>query len=132
MALLGCGVGGFSAAMPAVILAVTPARETASAMGVNQVVRSVGFSVGSAAGGLILAAATSAGQTFPARSGYTVAAASGVAIMAATAVIAGAGARAGLRRASHGAGQGSTGPGSTGPGSTGPRDSETSPVAARG
>ncbi|HEY1644498.1 MAG TPA: hypothetical protein VGG35_27795 [Streptosporangiaceae bacterium] len=59
-------------------------------------------------------------------------AASGVAIMAATAVIAGAGARAGLRRASHGTEPGSTSRGSTGRGSTGPRDSGTSPAAARG
>jgi hypothetical protein len=41
------GVGGFSAAMPAVILQVTPQHETASAMGVNQVIRSTGFSLGS-------------------------------------------------------------------------------------
>lgn len=53
--LLGFGVGAFSAAMPGVILAATPKAETASAMSVNQVVRSVGFSIGSALGGLILA-----------------------------------------------------------------------------
>jgi len=80
-----------------VILAVTPARETASAMGINQVVRSVGFSVGSAAGGLILAAGTSPGQTFPASGGYTAAAGAGVVIMAVTAVITGAGVRADRR-----------------------------------
>jgi predicted MFS family arabinose efflux permease len=61
MAILGFGVGSFSAAMPAVILAVTPKSETSSAMSFNQVVRSVGFSLGSAVGGLVLAGGTDAG-----------------------------------------------------------------------
>lgn len=73
MGLLGLAVGVFSAAMPAAILAVTPAAETSSAMGFNQVVRSTGFSAGSAVGGLVLAAQTSAAG-FPAESGYTLAA----------------------------------------------------------
>jgi predicted MFS family arabinose efflux permease len=84
MALLGFGVGAFSAAMPGVILAFTPAGETSSAMGVNQVVRSAGFSAGSALGGLILAAYTQAGHAFPARHGYSTAALIGGAAMAAT------------------------------------------------
>lgn len=88
MAILGCGVGSFSAAMPAVILAVTPASETSSAMGVNQVVRASGFALGSAVGGFILAAGTRAGQTFPANPAYTAAAWAGAAIMALTAIIA--------------------------------------------
>jgi len=74
MAVLGLGVGGFSAAMPQAILAVTPATETASAMGLNQVVRAVGFSTGSALGGLVLAASTPPGQLLPTSGGYTVAA----------------------------------------------------------
>ena len=74
MALLGFGVGAFSAAMPAVILAVTPAPETASAMGVNQVVRSIGFSMGSTLSALLLAAATPSGAVFPKDSGYGTAA----------------------------------------------------------
>ncbi|MGW0520065.1 hypothetical protein [Crossiella sp. NPDC003009] len=40
----GFGVGSFSAAMPGVILAVTPKSETSSAMSFNYVVRSVGYS----------------------------------------------------------------------------------------
>lgn len=72
MGILGFGVGAFSAAMPAVILAVTPKAETASAMGVNQVVRSVGFSIGSAIGGLILAGYTT--NMFPDEVGYRTAA----------------------------------------------------------
>ncbi len=82
MSLLGIGVGGFSAAMPAVILAATPKAETASAMSVNQVVRSVGFSIGSALGGLILAAHTT--DVFPQQSGYTTAAWAGAATTTAT------------------------------------------------
>lgn len=84
MSILGIGVGAFSAAMPAVILAATPDAETASAMGVNQVVRSVGFSIGSALGGLILAGYTTTGQAFPQQSGYTTAAIVGIATTTAT------------------------------------------------
>jgi predicted MFS family arabinose efflux permease len=47
--------------MPGVILAVTPERETSSAMSFNKVVRSVAFSLGSAFGGLMLAAGTNTG-----------------------------------------------------------------------
>jgi len=83
--ILGFGVGAFSAAMPAVILAVTPTAETASAMSVNAVVRSVGFSTGSALGGLILAAHTTG--VFPSESGYGAAAWIGAAATAATLVI---------------------------------------------
>ncbi|MFF0345487.1 MFS transporter [Kribbella sp. NPDC004875] len=83
--VLGFGVGAFSAAMPAVILAVTPAAETASAMSVNAVVRSVGFSTGSALGGLILAAHTTG--VFPSESGYAAAAWIGVVATAMTLVI---------------------------------------------
>ncbi len=86
MSILGAGVGAFSAAMPAVILAATPQAETASAMGVNQVVRSVGFSIGSALGGLILAGYTTT-QVAPDRVGYTAAAIVGIATTVATLLI---------------------------------------------
>jgi predicted MFS family arabinose efflux permease len=82
MAVLGLGVGGFSAAMPQAILDVTPATETASAMGLNQVVRAVGFSTGSALGGLVLAAATASGRLLPSDRGYTTAAWAGLAVTA--------------------------------------------------
>ncbi|WP_328393753.1 MFS transporter [Nocardia sp. NBC_00416] len=74
MGVLGFGVGGFSATMPQAILAVTPAAETASAMSVNQVVRSVGFSIGSAVSGFVLALYTPAGHFAPDGQGYTTAA----------------------------------------------------------
>ena len=84
MGVLGFGVGGFSAALPGVILAVTPQGETSSAMSVNYVVRSVGYSLGSAIGGLILAAGTGPGHRFPDESAYTTAALVGIGTMAAT------------------------------------------------
>jgi predicted MFS family arabinose efflux permease len=86
MAILGLGVGSFSAAMPGVILAVTPTSETSSAMSFNQVVRSVGFSLGSALGGLVLAAGTKPGHLSPANAAYTTAALVGIAAMAVTAI----------------------------------------------
>ncbi|MBW4722156.1 MFS transporter [Saccharothrix sp. SC076] len=82
MGVLGFGVGSFSAAMPGVILAVTPKSETSSAMSFNYVVRSVGYSLGSAIGGLVLAAGP--GHLFPDDSAYTTAALVGIGTMAIT------------------------------------------------
>lgn len=86
MAILGFGVGSFSAAMPAVILAAIPKSETSSAMSFNQVVRSVGFSFGSAVCGLVLAAGTDTGELFPTDGAYTTAALIGVAAMVVAAI----------------------------------------------
>ncbi|MFD7029218.1 MFS transporter [Streptomyces sp. NPDC059917] len=88
MGVLGFGVGGFSAAMPGVILAVTPPSETSSAMSFNYVVRSVGYSLGSAIGGLVLADGTDTGHLFPNDRAYTTAALIGIAAMALTALTA--------------------------------------------
>jgi predicted MFS family arabinose efflux permease len=87
ISLLGLGVGAFSAAMPAVILQATPQQETASAMGVNQVVRSTGFSLGSTLSALILAAYTPGHAVFPASDGYAATAWVGVAVTALALVI---------------------------------------------
>jgi predicted MFS family arabinose efflux permease len=86
MGLLGFGVGSFSAAIPGVILAVTPKSETSSAMSFNYVVRSVGYSLGSATGGLVLATGTSDGRLFPDDSAFTTAALVGIAAMAVAAL----------------------------------------------
>ncbi|MQY10843.1 hypothetical protein SRB5_09560 [Streptomyces sp. RB5] len=86
MGVLGLGVGGFSAAMPGVILAVTPKSETSSAMSFNYVVRSVGYSLGSAIGGLILTTGTDPGHLFPDDGAYTTAAVVGIGAMAITAL----------------------------------------------
>ncbi|MEB8338016.1 MFS transporter [Streptomyces endophyticus] len=78
------GVGGFSAVMPGVNLAVTAESETSSAMSFNYVVRSVGYSLGSAIGGLILATGTGPGHLFPDDSAYTTTALVGIGAMAIT------------------------------------------------
>lgn len=74
MGVLGYGVGGASAVMPALVLAGAPVEETASVLSINQIVRSVAFSIGSALAGLLLAAATGAGDVFPSQVGYALAA----------------------------------------------------------
>ncbi|MFE4520299.1 MFS transporter, partial [Kitasatospora sp. NPDC056783] len=86
MSVLGFGVGSFSAAMPGVILAVTPKSETSSAMSFNYITRSVGYSLGSAVGGLVLSAGTDTGRIFPNDSAYTTAALVGIVAMAVTTV----------------------------------------------
>jgi len=55
-------------------------------MSFNYVVRSVGYSLGSAIGGLVLAAGTDSGHIFPNDSAYTTAALAGIAAMAITTV----------------------------------------------
>jgi MFS family permease len=89
MGLLGLGVGAFSSAMPAIILAVTPAAETSSSMSFNQVVRGTAFSAGSALCGLLLAAYTPSRQAFPTDHGYTIAALIGTGAMLATLIVVG-------------------------------------------
>ncbi|WP_040164134.1 MFS transporter [Microbacterium gorillae] len=74
MAVLGFGVGAVSAVMPALVLTGVPAAETASVLTVNQVLRQIGFSVGSALAGAMLAAATPAEGEYPTPDGYLVAA----------------------------------------------------------
>jgi len=75
---------GASRQLAAVILAVTPEGETSSAMSFNQVVRSVGFSIGSAVGGLVLSSSST--PAFPANGSYTAAAWIGAGITAITAI----------------------------------------------
>jgi predicted MFS family arabinose efflux permease len=87
-ALLGVGVGCSFAAMPALIVASVPPERTGSATSLNQVLRSVGGSLGSAVGVAVLAAHHPAGLPFPQESGYTVAFVAGAAICVATAGLA--------------------------------------------
>lgn len=70
MTVLGFGVGGVSAVMPRLVLAGVPKPETASVLSINQIVRSVGFSIGSALTGLLLATATPHGDLIPTHHGY--------------------------------------------------------------
>lgn len=74
MAVLGYGVGGISAAMPVLVLVGVPQSETASVLTINQVVRSIGFAVGSALAGVLLATATPAGAVLPTQQGFVTAA----------------------------------------------------------
>lgn len=74
MAVLGFGVGGVSAIMPRLVLDGVPKDETSSVLSINQIVRSIGFSIGSALAGLLLATATPSGNLLPDENGYTVAA----------------------------------------------------------
>lgn len=74
MAVLGFGLGGVSAIMPRLVLDGVPQQETSSVLSIVQIVRSVGFSIGSALAGLLLATATPADALFPPESGYPIAA----------------------------------------------------------
>jgi MFS family permease len=73
MALMGVGIGIAYSVMPVLIVARTPAERTASATGVNQVLRLLGGSVGAAGVAAVLAAHTPVGGGQPAESGYVVA-----------------------------------------------------------
>lgn len=70
MGVLGFGVGGASAIMPRLVLDGVPRAETSSVLSINQIVRTVGFSIGSALAGLLLAIATPDGAVLPREYGY--------------------------------------------------------------
>ena len=72
MAVVGLGVGLVFAVVPGLILRAVAVDETASAMGFNQVLRYIGYSVGSALSGLVLEMHTPAGADLPDDGGYTV------------------------------------------------------------
>lgn len=82
MTVAGFGVGTSFAGLPALVVAAVPPRETGSAMSLNQVLRYVGFSIGSATTATVLEAVTPAGSGVPGRAGYTVIALIGVATCA--------------------------------------------------
>jgi MFS family permease len=72
MAVVGTGFGLTYAVIPGLIVAAVPESETGSATGFYQVLRYIGFSLGSALFAAVLAAHSS-GQRLPEESGYTVA-----------------------------------------------------------
>lgn len=80
MALSGIGVGIVFASMPMCIVAAVPATETGSALGFNQVLRTIGSSVGSAVSAAVLAAHTGSASPFPLNRGYTQAAMIGIGV----------------------------------------------------
>jgi predicted MFS family arabinose efflux permease len=69
-AAAGVGLACTFAAMPGMILRAVPAGETGSAMSINQLLRSIGYSVGSALSAVALSAHTPAGAALPRWSGY--------------------------------------------------------------
>ena len=87
MGLVGVGVGSVFAVIPRLIIGAVPPEETSSALALTQVLRTIGFSIGSALSATILTAHTAAGQEFPSNRGYTVAAAIGAVLTIITAVI---------------------------------------------
>ena len=70
MAIAGLGVGAAFAALPAQLFSAVPVSETGSAMSLNQVLRYIGFALGSALTATILSMATPAHATAPGSSGY--------------------------------------------------------------
>jgi MFS family permease len=71
MAVLGIGYGLTYAAIPGIIVRAVPESETGSATGFYQVVRYIGFSLGSALAASVLASHTPAGSALPHLAGYT-------------------------------------------------------------
>jgi MFS family permease len=88
MAILGVGFGFTFGAIPGLIARAVPHREAGSAMGFYQVIRSIGFSVGSALVASVLAAHAVPGATFPKVSGYTTALWIGAGVCVVAAVVA--------------------------------------------
>ena len=87
MALLGIGFGYTFAVIPTLIGQAVPARDTGSAMGLYQVIRFVGFSIGSAAVASILASHTPSGAALPTARGYVVALSGAAAVCLASAAL---------------------------------------------
>lgn len=88
MGLAGLGMGCSFAVMPRMIVSAAAAEETGSALAMNQVLRTVGYSIGSALSATILTAHTASSARFPADRGFTVGAIVGISLCALTAVVA--------------------------------------------
>jgi MFS family permease len=70
-AVAGLGIGLLFSLIPELIVGSVDLNETGSAMSFNQVIRYVGYSVGSALAAVVLQAYTPAGHPLPTTSGYT-------------------------------------------------------------
>jgi MFS family permease len=88
MAVLGLGYGLTYAAIPGIIVRAVPESETGSATGFYQVVRYIGFSLGSALAASVLASETPAGSQLPKLAGYTAVTWIGIVICVFAAVLA--------------------------------------------
>ena len=87
MAVAGLGVGAAFAAFPGLIISAVPLQETGSAMSLNQVLRYIGFAVGSALTATVLAASAAPGTATPSARGYGVVAVIGLTVCLTTAVL---------------------------------------------
>ncbi|MDO7869634.1 MFS transporter [Nocardioides jiangxiensis] len=89
MGLGGLGVGCSFAVMPRMIVGAVPASQTSSALAMNQVLRQIGYSVGSALSATVLTAHTTGASPFPTDRGFTVGAwvAVGLCVLTAAVVV---------------------------------------------
>jgi MFS family permease len=87
MGIAGIGIGFTFAAMPGFIVKAVAAKDTGSAMGFYQVLRSVGLAIGSALSGVILAGYTRPHQAFPTVGGFRTALLLGAVLCLLTGVI---------------------------------------------
>nr|WP_260864795.1 MULTISPECIES: MFS transporter [Streptomyces] len=71
MFVAGLGVGVIFAVIPGFLVRAVPSHETGSAMSFNQVLRYIGYAVGSALSAAVLEGHTHVGAAYPASSGYT-------------------------------------------------------------
>jgi MFS family permease len=85
--IAGIGIGFTFAAMPGFIIQAVPASETGSAMGLYQVLRSIGLSLGSALAAAVLISSTKSGRIYPTYEGFRVTLIIGTALCATTAVL---------------------------------------------
>jgi MFS family permease len=85
--IAGIGIGFTFAAMPGFIIQAVPASETGSAMGLYQVLRSIGLSLGSALASAVLISYTKSGRTYPTYEGFRVTLIIATALCATTAVL---------------------------------------------
>jgi predicted MFS family arabinose efflux permease len=101
MALLGLGCGLTFAAMPRMIVDALPPEVTGHAMGLYQVLRSIGMTAGSALGALVLSAHTAPGDLVPSEAGDQASLLTGAALCLLTGAVSyGLAAPAGNREAS--------------------------------
>ncbi len=87
MGIAGVGIGFTFAAMPGFIVKAVHAKDTGSAMGFYQVLRSIGLAMGSAVSGVILAAYTRPHHAFPGVGGFRMALLLGAVLCLVTAVL---------------------------------------------
>jgi MFS family permease len=87
MAVFGLGAGITFGAIAGMIVRSVPGPQTGSAMGFYQVVRYIGFSIGSALAASVLASETAAGSQLPRQAGFTTIAWIGIGISVASAII---------------------------------------------